>query len=93
MSEHAPQPNRPMKWLFPVIFLAIIAIAALYIVRNNFNDREPTSDYTNKNTRSDHRDTMGIVQPVDSSSPSSIKPDSLIHKRERASMPEADSTR
>ena len=67
MSEHVSQSNRPLNWLFPVIFLAIVAICSLYIVRNNYNETPPSSDYSTKDTRSDHRETMIGEVPIDSS--------------------------
>ena len=94
MSEHVQQTSKPVNWLFPVIFLAIIAICALYIVRNNYNERLPSSDYSTKDTRSDHVETMVQAVATDTSNISNTsKGDSLGTQRERASMPEADSTR
>lgn len=94
MTEYHPKHNNPANWLFPVIFLAIVAICALYIVRNNYNDIEPSSGYSTKDTRSDHLDPLAEAQAIDTSSLSrSPKYDSLITKRERESMPALDSTR
>ena len=91
--SHVPKTTNPINWLFPVIFLAIIAVAALYIVRNNFNEREPSSDYTNKDTRSDFRDTMLKTVRYDSSNMPKATNDSLINHRQRESQPEADTTK
>lgn len=107
MSEHVSQPNRPLNWLFPVIFLAIVAICALYIVRNNYNEILPSSDYSTKDTRSDHLEPMVGAMTTDSSgnnnstdstnsnrstnSTNTTRGDSTI--RERGSQPQSDSTR
>ena len=93
MSEQHSHTNRPLKYIFPLVFLAVIAIMALYIVRNNFNERERVSDYTNKDTRSDYRDSLSMPVITDSAAGRKTAPDSLNTGRERASMPEADTTR
>ena len=90
MSDHQPTEGNSIRFLFPVIFLAIIAILALYIVRDNFNERVVTSQpkEANKDTRSDHprielEERSGVINP------SNNKIDST--HRERSSQPELDS--
>ena len=90
MSEHVPQENRPFKWIFPVVFLALIAIAALYIVRDNFNERQPVNQTVNKDTRSDKMDSIPVLG-TETDSTYRVKPDSL--NRERGSQPEVDTIR
>ena len=94
MSDHTPKTTSPINWLLTVIFLTIITVISLYTVRNNYNERQPSSEYSNKDTRSDHVDTlMQASQPDSSSTGRAAKPDSIGNSRERASMPEADTTR
>ena len=92
MSEHAPHKNRPGQWLFPVIFLAIIAVLALYIVRDNFNERVPVTESVNKDTRSDKMDSIVVTTPqVDTTVVGNApKTDTIGTNRERASAPELD---
>jgi hypothetical protein len=92
MSEHVPSSGSPVKWLFPVILLSIIALLALYIVRDNYNERIKASTVeVNKDTRSDYL-APGLIEPdTDSTSGKSGRMDSSA--RERASQPVLDTTR
>ena len=94
MSDHSPKTTRPINWLFTVIFLTIIVVISLYTVRNNYNERQPSSSYTNKDTRSDYvGNNLQGPQADSSTNGSPSKSDSIGNTRERASMPEADTTR
>ena len=89
--SNVPTPNSPLKWLFPVIFLSIIALMALYIVRDNYNERTRNpAIMVNKDTRSDYV-APGMDETMnDTTVQKGIKPDSLA--RERGSQPVLDTT-
>ena len=91
MSDHVPGSTRPIKWLFPVILLSIIAFMALYIVRNNYHERmtEHPVDSVNKDTRSDYIAPGQIAVTTDTSARKGK--DSTA--RERASQPVLDTTK
>ncbi len=92
MSEHVPRSNSPIKWLFPVILLSVIAFMALYIVRDNYNERmKNPSDWVDKDTRSDYIAPGQIEPAIDTSALKGSGIDSSA--RERASQPVLDTTK
>ena len=87
--SHVQGTNSPIKWLFPVILLSIIALMALYIVRDDYNERmRNPSDLVNKDTRSDYLAPDLIEISSDSSALKNNHIDSSA--RERGSQPVLD---
>ena len=87
MNEDIPK-SSSLTWLFPVIFLSIIAIMALYIVRDNFNERTKTpAEWVDKDTRSDYMAPAPMLLSSDTTSQKTLL-DST--SRERGSQPVLD---
>lgn len=91
MSDQQSSPGNATKFLFPLLFLAVIAILSLYIVRDNYNQSvsHPLSE-VNKDTRSDYT-RIKMEAENEENMPTNKRTDSS--GRERASQPEIDNTK
>lgn len=97
MNELVPGTVHPIKWLFPVILLSIIAFMSLYIVRDNYNDRvsHQSSQWITKNTRSDYNNFLEFEAKTQTTGQEGKYIDTVGRKteRERSSQPELDTTK
>lgn len=67
MSE-IRKPFSPIKWILTAGILAIIAIAALYIVRNNYRHTEKIIEPANRVSKDSNSQRSGHKNFVDTSS-------------------------